>query len=103
MRGWLGVEPQDITPELAQAFRLQDTHGFLITSVTPRSPASLAGLAAGDVIKSIDGDAVQNSRDALNRIAARPPGTAIKLGGLHNGRKFNLKVTVAERPVQLVQ
>jgi serine protease DegS len=103
MRGWLGVEPQDITPELAQAFRLQDTQGFLITSVTPRSPASLAGLAAGDVIKSIDGDAVENSRDALNRIAARPPGTAIKLGGVHNGRKFSLKVTVAERPVQLVQ
>ena len=100
LRGWLGVEPQDITPELAQAFRLQDTRGFLITRVTPRSPASGVGLAPGDVIKSIDGYEVENSRDALNRIAAKPPGTAILLAGVRNGKNFNVKVTVAERPVQ---
>lgn len=100
LRGWLGVEPQDITPELAQAFRLQDTRGFLITRVSPASPASEVGLAAGDVIKSIDGDEVENSRDALNRIAAKPPGTAIQLAGVRNGKDFKLKVTVAERPVQ---
>jgi serine protease DegS len=100
LRGWLGVEPQDITPELAQAFRLKDTRGFLVTSVTPNSPASAAGLAAGDVIQSIDGDDVQNSRDALNRIAAKAPGTAITVGGIHNGKHFNLQVTVAERPDQ---
>jgi Do/DeqQ family serine protease len=100
LRGWLGVEPQDITPELAQAFRLKDTRGFLVTSVTPNSPASAAGLAAGDVIQSIDGDDVQNSRDALNRIAAKAPGTAITVGGVHNGKHFNLQVTVAERPDQ---
>ncbi|MGE5626350.1 MAG: S1C family serine protease [Bacillota bacterium] len=100
LRGWLGVEPQDITPELAQAFRLQDTRGFLITRVTPASPASAVGLSPGDVIKSIDGDEVENSRDALNRIAAKPPGTSIELAGVRNGRNFNVKVTVAERPVQ---
>jgi len=100
LRGWLGVEPQDITPELAQAFRLQDTRGFLITRVTPLSPASTVGLAPGDVIESIDGDQVENSRDALNRIAAKPPGTAIELAGIRNGKNFNVKVTVAERPVQ---
>jgi serine protease DegS len=100
LRGWLGVEPQDITPELAQAFRLKDTRGFLVTSVTPKSPAAAAGLAAGDVIQSIDGDEVQNSRDALNRIAAKAPGTTITVGGVHNGKHFNLQVTVAERPDQ---
>ncbi len=55
----------------------------------------------GDVIKSIDGDEVQNSRDALNRIAAKAPGTTITVDGLHNGKSFKLKVTVAERPVQI--
>jgi len=98
LRGWLGVEPQNITPELAQAFRLKDTHGFLVTSVTPASPAAAAGLAPGDVIQSIDGDEVENSRDALNRIAAKPPGTAITVGGVRDGKKFKLQVTVAERP-----
>ena len=100
MRGWLGVGPQDITPELAQAFRLKDTQGFLVTSVTPKSPASAAGLVAGDVIQSIDGYEVQNSRDALNRIAAKAPGTTINVGGIHAGKHFNVQVTVAERPDQ---
>ncbi len=100
LRGWLGVEPQDITPELAQAFKLKDTQGFLVTRVTPASPAAAAGLAPGDVIKSIDGHEVENSRDALNRIAAKAPGTAINVSGLHNGKKFSLQVTVAERPGQ---
>jgi serine protease DegS len=100
LRGWLGVEPQDITPELAQAFRLKDTEGFLITRVTPASPAAAAGLAPGDVIKSIDGHEVENSRDALNLIAAKAPGTSIRVGGLHNGKKFDMTVTVAERPGQ---
>jgi len=100
MRGWLGVEPQDITPELAQAFQLKDTTGFLVTSVTPASPASKAGLMPGDVIKSIDGNKVQNSRDALNRIAAKTPGTTITVIGLHNGKSFSVRVTVAERPIQ---
>ena len=100
LRGWLGVEPQDITPELAQAFRLHDTRGFLITSVAPLSPASKVGLVPGDVIDTIDGADVVNSRDALNRIAAKPPGTSILVGGIHNGKDFKVKVTVAERPVQ---
>ncbi len=100
LRDWLGVEPQDITPELAQAFRLKGTRGFLITSVAPLSPASKVGLVPGDVIDSIDGADVVNSRDALNRIAAKPPGTSILVGGVHNGKGFKVKVTVAERPVQ---
>ena len=100
LRGWLGVEPQDITPELALAFQLKDTTGFLVTGVTPSSPASKVGLVPGDVIKSIDGDAVENSRDALNRIAAKAPGTSVTVAGIHNGKSFKVKVTVAERPVQ---
>ena len=99
LRGWLGVEPQDITPELAQAFRLKDTRGFLVTRVTPQSPAAASGLMPGDVIDSVDGEEVDNSSDALNRIAAKPPGTAITIGGIHDGKKFSKQVTVAERPV----
>lgn len=99
MRGWMGVEPQDITPELAQAFQLKNTVGFLVTSVSPASPAAKAGLMPGDVIKSIDGKKVENSRDALNRIAAKAPGTTITVGGIHDGKTFRVKLTVAERPL----
>ncbi|HEU5398653.1 MAG TPA: trypsin-like peptidase domain-containing protein [Gammaproteobacteria bacterium] len=99
LRGWMGVEPQDITPELAQAFQLKDTKGFLVTSVSPASPAAKAGLMPGDVIKSIDGARVENSRDALNRIAAKPPGTTVTVDGIHNGKNFRVRITVAERPV----
>ena len=100
LRGWLGVEPQDITPELAQAFRLQNTAGFVITSVVRNSPADKVGLQPGDVIESIDGAAVENSRDALNRIASKAPGTVVTLAGMRRGKTFTVKVTVAERPVQ---
>lgn len=100
MRGYLGVEPQDITPELAQAFKLDDTHGFIITSLGATGPAAKAGLQPGDAVVSIDGEPVQNSRDALNRIAGKPPGTVVTLKVIRRGKPFSVKVTVAERPVQ---
>jgi S1-C subfamily serine protease len=100
MRGYLGVEPQDITPELAQAFKLDDTHGFIITSMGPSGPAAKAGLQPGDVVVSIDGEPVENSRDALNRIAGKAPGTVVTLKVIRHGKSFSVKVTVAERPVQ---
>ncbi len=99
-RGYLGVEPQDITPQLAQAFQLKSTEGFIITSVTQGGPGSKAGLLAGDVIETIDGTPVKNSSDALNRIAGNPPGTLVTLGGVRLGKPFNVQVRVAERPLQ---
>lgn len=99
-RGYLGVEPQDITPQLAQAFQLKSTDGFIITSVTQDGPGSKAGLMAGDVIETIDGTAVKNSSDALNRIAGKPPGTLVTLGGVRQGKPFRVQVRVTERPVQ---
>lgn len=99
-RGYLGVEPQDITPQLAAAFRLNNTDGFIITSLAPNGPGSRAGLVPGDVIQSIDGKPVINSRDALDRIAGQPPGTVVTLGGMHQGQAFSVKVQIAERPVQ---
>lgn len=98
-RGYLGVEPQDITPQLAQAFQLKNTAGFIITSVTQGGPGSKAGLVAGDVIETIDGMAVKNSSDALNRIAGKPPGTLVTLGGVRQGKPFSVQVRVAERPI----
>ncbi len=99
-RGYLGVDPQDITPQLARAFQLKSTEGFIITSVNKGGPGSKAGLAAGDVITSIDGQPVKNSSDALNRIASQSPGTEVTLGGVRMGKSFSVRVKVAERPLQ---
>ena len=99
-RGYLGVEPQDITPQLAAAFQLHNTLGFIVTSVAPGGPASRAGLVPGDVIQSIDGRPVNNSHDALDRIAGQAPGTLVTLGGVYNGKPFSIKVKIAERPVR---
>ncbi|HVC38166.1 MAG TPA: PDZ domain-containing protein, partial [Gammaproteobacteria bacterium] len=82
------------------AFQLKSTDGFIITSVAKGGPGSKAGLAPGDVIETIDGAAVRNSSDALNRIAGKPPGTLVMLGGVRQGKPFSVQVKVAERPVQ---
>ncbi len=99
-RGYLGVEPQDITPQLAQAFQLKSTDGFIITNVAPNGPGGKAGLAPGDVIQSIDGGVVMISSDALNRIAGKAPGTLVVLGGIRHGKRFSVQVKITERPVQ---
>ncbi|HKT32423.1 MAG TPA: PDZ domain-containing protein, partial [Gammaproteobacteria bacterium] len=70
------------------------------TSLAPNGPGSRAGLVPGDVIQSIDGKPVINSRDALDRIAGQPPGTVVTLGGMHQGQAFSVKVQIAERPIQ---
>lgn len=81
LRGYLGVKPQDISPQLAQAFQLKSTQGFKITSVAPKGPARIAGLWPGDAIETIDGQVVMNNHGALNRIARKPPRTQVVLGG----------------------
>ena len=100
LRGYLGVEPQNITPQLAQAFQLKSNDGFIITSVAQDGPGAKAGLVPGDVIETIDGVSVKNSSDALNRIAGKAPGTVVVLGGIRHGKPFSVNVRVTERPVQ---
>lgn len=99
-RGYLGVEPQDITPQLAAAFQLRGTDGFIVTRVSPDGPGHRAGLMPGDIIQTIDGTTVLNSHDALDRIAGQAPGTLVTLGGVRNGKPFSVQVKIAERPVQ---
>ena len=68
-RGWLGVGIQDVTPELAKAFRLKDNKGTLITGVMPGTPAEKAGLQKGDVVLKLNGEVVENSNALRNEIA----------------------------------
>jgi len=98
VRGWLGVAIQNLTPALARSFGLENTAGVIISAIQAGGPAARAGLKPGDVILRIDGKAVDNVRTALNLISDNPPGTAIAIEGIRNGRPFKLIATVAERP-----
>ncbi len=98
VRGWLGVEIQDVTPELAESFRMRRPQGILVAGVLKDGPAHQAGLRPGDVILSIDGDAVEDAQEAMNRIAAITPGTTVSLEILRQGRRLTLEAEVGVRP-----
>ncbi len=97
IRGWLGVIPQPLTPELAEAFDLRNIQGVAIRGVVPDSPAAQAGLQIGDVITHIDEQPVHDYREALNRVAAMQPGEKVELRGVRNSQPFTLTATVGER------
>ncbi len=98
VRGWLGVAIQNLTPALARSFELDVTSGVIISGIQADGPAERAGLQPGDLITRIDGQPVDNVRTALNLISGKPPGSAIAIEGIRNGRPFKVIATVGERP-----
>jgi serine protease DegS len=97
-RGWLGVEVQDITEELAESFDMKTTDGVLVAGVLRGGPADYAGLKPGDVITAISGERVNDTRDALDLIAQHLPGSTLTLEGLRKGERVELEVPVGQRP-----
>ncbi len=93
-RGQMGVLIQDLTPELAQAFKLEQRHGAVIARVLPKSPAEKAGLKAGDVVTHVNGRAVQNSGELRNAIGLLPLGSQVALEVLREGRPRKVLVKV---------
>ncbi|MGA0583898.1 MAG: trypsin-like peptidase domain-containing protein [Castellaniella sp.] len=97
-RGWLGLEPQDITPDLARAFGLKDTRGAIVARILPGGPAARAGVRVGDVIRSLDSQPVEDAYDLVNRLAPLPEGSTARLALLRQGRTLTLEVRVGVRP-----
>lgn len=93
----LGVEIQDVTPALAQAFRLPRPQGALVLRVEAASPAAAAGLEAGDVVLAFDDSDVGGVRELLQKIAGRAPGTRSQLRLWRRGAALSLPVTVTGR------
>lgn len=92
-RGFIGVQIQDLTPELAEAFGIERTEGALIVEVMPDSPAADAGLKAGDVVLTANNHRVANSAALRNRIGLLRVGETVELRVLRNGEQHTLKVT----------
>ena len=101
IRGWLGVEVQAITPQLAESFGLGvDAKGVIIAGVLPDSPADQAGIKPGDIVTQINGNPITEPAELLNTVAQATPGESIKIAGLRNGSAFDLQAKVAERPTR---
>lgn len=97
-RGWVGVEIQDITPELAQSFGLRDTRGALIAGVLRASPAERAGILPGDVLIAVKGEPVRDPRAMLDMVAALPPGHKAEFRVVRGEVELDLNVEVGRRP-----
>jgi serine protease DegQ len=97
-RGWIGVEPRDLTPEIAETFNLPIKEGVLITGVLQEGPASAGGLRPGDVVVKVAGTPVSNTSQLLTAVAALKPQTPAVIGVQRGDRSLELKVTVAQRP-----
>ncbi|NBV17268.1 MAG: Do family serine endopeptidase [Janthinobacterium sp.] len=99
VRGWIGVETQDITPELAQSFGLQRSSGAIIAGVVRNGPADKAGIVPGDILLAVDGKPVGDTTEMLNLIAQLPPGGKAKMTVLRKNREAALDVVVGKRPI----
>ena len=99
VRGWIGVEPAELTDELAQAFGIPAGQpGVLITGVLGSGPAAAAGVRPGDVITRIGGQAVASVPALLSSVAALAPGQAVSLTVLRQGKSLQLSVAPVQRP-----
>ncbi|MFC7515761.1 Do family serine endopeptidase [Herbaspirillum sp. GCM10030257] len=98
VRGWIGVEPQDITPELAESFGLTRKSGAIIAGVLKGGPADKAGIRPGDILVAVEGKPVTDTTDMLNLIAQLTPGTKAKMTVLRKTQESTVDVLVGKRP-----
>lgn len=98
IRGWVGIEVQEITQEIAESFGLKTVAGALIAGVLRGGPADRAGVRPGDVLVSVDGHPVKDSTSLLSLIAALPPGQTAALDLIRDQQPFHTKVHIEKRP-----
>ena len=97
-RGWIGVQIQPVTPEIADSLGLKKAGGALVAEPQANGPAQKAGIEAGDIITSVDGKEVKDARDLAKRIGALAPKTSVKLTVLHKGSEKAVTLTLGELP-----
>jgi serine protease DegS len=98
IRGWLGIEVQPLTDDLAESFGLKDRPGIVVAGVFRDGPAQKAGLQLGDVILSIDNEPAADGRKSMNQVARAKPGDKIVIEVMRNGKALKLTAEVGMRP-----
>jgi serine protease Do len=97
-RGWIGVQIQPVTADIADSLGLKATQGALVAEPQSNSPAVKAGIQAGDVITAVNGTPVRDARDLARQIGAMSPGTTVRLTVLQKGQEKTISVTLGELP-----
>jgi Do/DeqQ family serine protease len=103
VRGWVGIEPMALTPELAETFGLKQTEGVIVTGVLQNGPAANAGLRPGDLLLKVSGQPVKNVGELLTQVAALTPGKSAKLEVVRRNQNLSLDVTPSQRPKPKLQ
>jgi serine protease Do len=97
-RGFMGVMIQNLTPDLATAFKLDRTTGALVGDVSPGSPADKAGLKSGDVITQLNGKSIEDASQLKLRVAESQPGSKVQISANRNGETKTFDVTLGNLP-----
>jgi serine protease Do len=97
-RGWIGVQIQPVTAEIAESIGLKTQHGALVADPQANGPAAKAGILAGDVITAVNGTAVKDARDLAKQIGALAPGASVKLSVWRKGEEKSISLKLGELP-----
>jgi len=97
-RGWIGVEVQEITPAIAESFKLEEARGAIIAGVLRGGPADRAGVKPGDVLTAINGAPVSDPQVMLNLVAALRPGSHARMQLRREAKTIEVDVTIGRRP-----
>ena len=97
-RGWIGVEPSNITAEIAAAFGGKENEGVMVTGILHDSPASKAGLQPGDIISKVNAQNIRNAQDLLAAVSALKPGVIADLAVKRKSEIRTIKITPQQRP-----
>lgn len=99
VRGWLGVEGQELTSKILRTVDINSMHGILITDVDKDGPGDAAGIVAGDIITRINRQDILSTNDIINMIAAGQPGDVFIIEGIRERQSFTTKATLGQRPL----
>ena len=100
VRAYLGIVPQDMTPEMAKAFGEKEARGVVVGDVSPKSPAQESGLQRGDILLDVNGKPATGSNQLRMDISMMEPGSSVKLNVLRNGSEKEMTVKLAEMPTE---
>ncbi len=97
-RGWIGVQIQPVTPEIADSLGMKKAEGALVAEPQSNGPAAKAGIESGDVITAVNGESVKDARELARTIGSLSPGSAVKLNVLHKGQDKTVNLSLGQLP-----